>query len=121
MAIERTAVRAGSWAARPGALGAFAPCTAWSHNRVRPLMWAVRDTEQNTEGISGTLSAGVTGENSPHYTNQPTKMKTDRVLVKYFLRRTQSVGNTHMRSNHGCSEASDSMGEEIQLFWRAGS
>ena len=26
----------------------------------------------------------LTGENSPLYTYQPTKMKTDRVLVKYF-------------------------------------
>ena len=26
----------------------------------------------------------LTGENSPHNTNQPTKRKTDRVLVKYF-------------------------------------
>ena len=38
-------------------------------------MRAVRDTERNTEGIGGALSAGVTGENSPHYTNQPTKNK----------------------------------------------
>src|SRR5580658_2087986 len=33
------------------------------------------------------LSAGVTGENSPHLTNQPRKSKTDRVLVKYFFAR----------------------------------
>jgi len=26
----------------------------------------------------------LTGENSPHYTYQPTKNKTDRVLAKYF-------------------------------------
>jgi hypothetical protein len=26
----------------------------------------------------------LTGENSPHYTYQPAKMKTDRVLVKYL-------------------------------------
>ena len=31
--------------------------------------------------------AGVTGENSPHHTNQPRKSKTDRVLVKYFFAR----------------------------------
>jgi hypothetical protein len=41
-------------------------------------------TERNTEGTGGTLSAGVTGENSPYYTNQPRKMKMDRVLVNVF-------------------------------------
>ena len=64
----------------------FAPSTALSHNRVRPLQQAVRDTERNTEGIGAALSAGVTGENSPLYTYQPTKKKTDRVLMKYFCR-----------------------------------
>jgi hypothetical protein len=49
------------------------------------LVQAVRDTKQGTEEVGGALSAGVTGENSPHYTNQLTKTKTDRVLVKYFL------------------------------------
>jgi hypothetical protein len=49
------------------------------------LLRAVRDTERSTEGIGDALSAGVSGENSPHYTNQPAKMKTDRVLVKYFV------------------------------------
>jgi len=29
------------------------------------LVLSVRNTERNTEGISDTLSAGVTGENSP--------------------------------------------------------
>jgi hypothetical protein len=40
--------------------------TALPHNRVRPLLWAVRDTERITQGISGALFAGVTGGNSPH-------------------------------------------------------
>jgi hypothetical protein len=30
------------------------------------LLSAIRDTERNTEGTGGALSAGVTGENSPH-------------------------------------------------------
>jgi hypothetical protein len=59
--------------------------TALSHNRVRPLLRAVRDTEQITKGIGDALSAGVTGGNSPLYTNQPRKTKTDRVLAKYSL------------------------------------
>jgi hypothetical protein len=59
--------------------------TALSHNRGRPLLRAVRDTEQITKGIGDALSAGVTGGNSPLYTNQPRKTKTDRVLAKYSL------------------------------------
>jgi hypothetical protein len=59
--------------------------TALSHNRVRPRLRAVRDTEELTKGIGDALSAGVTGGNSPLYTNQPGKWKTDRVLAKYSL------------------------------------
>ena len=33
----------------------------------------------------GPCARELTGENSPHYTNQPAKMKMDRVLVKYFF------------------------------------
>jgi hypothetical protein len=72
---------------RPGTIGALAPSTALSPNRVRPLLRAARDAKRATDGIGCALSAGVTGENSPHHTNQPRKMKTDRVLVKYFFAR----------------------------------
>jgi hypothetical protein len=34
----------------------------------------------------------LTGENSPYYTNQPVKMKIDRVLVKYFFAGTRIRG-----------------------------
>jgi hypothetical protein len=40
---------------------------------------------EDTEGITDTLSTGVTGEDSPQSTNQPQKTGTDRVLVKFFL------------------------------------
>ena len=64
MAIEGTAVRAGSWAFAQAHLEHLlhvqrGPTIASS------LLRKVRDTERNTEGIGGTLSAGVTGENSP--------------------------------------------------------
>jgi hypothetical protein len=77
---------------RPRFLG-LSPRHTWSVRSVRsvtptiasvPSCGNVRDTQRSTEGIGGAVSAGVTGENSPHYTNQLTKMKTDRVLVKYF-------------------------------------
>jgi len=45
----------------------------------------VRETKRNTEGIGGVLSAGVTGENLPHSTNQSEKTSSDRVLLTYFL------------------------------------
>jgi hypothetical protein len=66
MAIAGTAVCVGSWTSpRPDTLGAFAPSTALSHNRVRPLPWAVRDTERNIEGIGRALSAGVNRRELP--------------------------------------------------------
>jgi len=52
------------------------------------LLRAVRETARNAEGIGDALSAGVSGENSPLYTNQPREMKMDRVLVEYFCAST---------------------------------
>jgi hypothetical protein len=57
---------------------------AQSPNRARPLRRAVHDAEQR-RGSGAALFAGVTGENSPHPTNQPEKTKIDRVLAKYFF------------------------------------
>jgi hypothetical protein len=42
----------------------------------------------------------LTGENSPHYTNQPAKIKTDRVLSKYFLLVPACVTNAYSLSNN---------------------
>src|SRR5580658_6046083 len=52
-----------------------------------PLLRAARDAKRRPMESAAALSAGVTGENSPHLTNQPRKSKTDRVLVKYFFAR----------------------------------
>src|SRR5580704_13483937 len=67
MAIEETRLFAPvpGLPPRPGTLGAFAPSTALSLNRVRPTVRAVRDTERTADGIGRALSAGVAGENSP--------------------------------------------------------
>jgi hypothetical protein len=54
--------------------------TALSHNRVRPLLWAVRVTEQISEGISDALFAGVTGGNSPHYIKRPSRRKKAKTI-----------------------------------------
>jgi hypothetical protein len=64
MAIEGTAVRAGSWTFVQAHLEHLlhvqrGPTIASS------LLRTLRDTERNLEGIDGALSAGVTGENSP--------------------------------------------------------
>jgi hypothetical protein len=46
-----------------------------------PSLRATRGTEQAPKEPDGrALLAGISGENSPYYTYQPTKMKTDRVL-----------------------------------------
>ena len=78
--------------------------TALSHNCVRPLLRAVRDTEQVTKGIGDALSAGVTGGNSPLHTNQPRKQKTDRVRAKIYALPV---------------EQGELSSKEIQLFRRA--
>ncbi len=92
MAIAGTAVCVGSWTSlRPATLGAFAPGTALSHHRVRPLPWAVRDSERNIEESVAPCPRELTGENSPLYTYQPTEMKTDRVPAKYFVAGTRML------------------------------
>jgi hypothetical protein len=100
---------------RPGTIGALAPSTALSPNRVRPLLRAARDAKRITDGIDCALCAGVTGENSPHHTNQPRKMKTDRVLVKYFFARacrTENAPKKRSSSVYGFSEKKDSVVRE---------
>jgi len=64
MAIEGTAVRAGSWASVQGHLELLLHVQR-GPTIASPLLRNVRDTERNTEGIDVALSAGVTGENSP--------------------------------------------------------
>src|ERR1700722_6096038 len=49
-----------------------------------PLRVRVRH-RVGTYELGAHLFAGVTGENSPHYTNQPRIRKTARVLAKYFF------------------------------------
>jgi hypothetical protein len=93
---------------RPGTLGAFAPSTALSPNRVRPTLRAVRDTERTTDGIGRALSAGVTGENSPHTANQPQKIKTDRPRQNIFLRPPERAGFFPQKAV--------SWAEQLQLF-----
>ena len=94
-AIDRTALRAGLWR-------------------------SPETPSQTPEGIGDALSAGVTGENSPLFTNQPAKMKTDRVLVKYFF-----AGTTWLRHTNASSPSSnprlkecDSWMEQIKLLGR---
>jgi len=46
-----------------------------------PLKWAVRKTERVVDEFGSLCTRELTGENSPHTTNQPAKQKMDRVLV----------------------------------------
>ena len=62
----------------------FAPSTALSHNRVRPSSGPFATQSETPKESVAPCPRELTGENSPLYTYQPTKMKTDRVLVKYF-------------------------------------
>lgn len=57
-----------------------------------PSVEAARATETSGRWKRpGCRSAGVTGEDSPHYTNLSTPAKIDRVLVKIFFRGTGNV------------------------------
>jgi hypothetical protein len=46
-----------------------------------PLNRAVRNTERVIDEFGSPCTRELTGENSPHNTNQPAKRKMDRVLV----------------------------------------
>jgi hypothetical protein len=81
---------------------------------------AARATEVSIErNRLGLRFAGVTGGNSPHYTNQPQKLRTDRVPVKYLFFSTQLTGRRPNRKQF-CSPS-----KQVQLLrdpraWRLG-
>lgn len=53
-----------------------------------PILRVARETEQTPKESVAPCPQELTGENSPLYTNQPAKTKTDRVLVEYFFAST---------------------------------
>jgi|HubBroStandDraft_6_1064221.scaffolds.fasta_scaffold14482_5 hypothetical protein len=77
MAIEGTAVRAGSWTFAQAHLERSLHVQR-SPTIAPSLLRNVRETERNIEGIDGALSAGVTGENSP-------QLQRVRKIQKAFL------------------------------------
>jgi hypothetical protein len=89
MAIEGTAVWPGSWTS---------PVHEYMERSLHvqrrptiasvPVLRAARETEQTPKESVAPCPRELTGENSPLYTNQPAKMKTDRVLVEYFFAST---------------------------------
>jgi hypothetical protein len=101
---------------RPGTLGACAPCTALSHNRVRTSSGPCATQGETPKESAAPRLRELTGGNSPHYTYQPTKTKTDRVLVKYILFSTRLRHTTHNLSNNPSSKECHSWNEETQLF-----
>jgi hypothetical protein len=112
MAIEGTAVWAGSW-------------TSPVHEHMErslhvqrrptiasvPVVRAAREAEQTPMESVAPCPQELTGENSPLYTNQPAKTKTDRVLVKYFLLvphlrdNNLNCGERQNHSDGGCSDS----------------
>src|SRR5271170_4243647 len=51
---------------RPGTFGACAPCTALSHNRVRPLSGPYATQSETPKESVAPCPRELTGENSPH-------------------------------------------------------
>src|SRR6202451_3241706 len=70
---------------RPGTFGACAPCTALSHNCLRPLKRAVRDTERKTEGIGCALSAGVNRRELPSSIQRGKNGKTSPTQYNFLV------------------------------------
>lgn len=117
MAIAGTAVCVGCWTSpRPGTLRAFAPSTALFHNRVRPSCGPFATQSETPKESIAPCPRELTGENSPLYTYQPTKMKTDRVLVKYFCNWNVVAMNAYKLLRSSLSKRCDSWKEEIELF-----
>jgi hypothetical protein len=52
---------------RPDTLRAFAPCTALSHNRVRPCCGPYATQSETPNDSVRPCPRELTGENSPHY------------------------------------------------------
>ena len=78
------------------------------------LSQAARGTEASSRwNRPGFGSAGVTGENSPHYTNQPEKKKNLRVPVKYFFSSTPLAD--HRRKQWTAKELRSGP-EQVQLL-----
>jgi hypothetical protein len=86
MAIEGTAVWSGSWAS-PVREHLERSLDVQRRPTIAfvPVLRSARETEPTPMESVAPCPRELTGENSPLYTNQPAKMKTDRVLVKYFL------------------------------------
>jgi hypothetical protein len=114
MTIAGTAVCVGSWTSlRPATLGAFAPGTALSHNRVRPLPWAVRDSERNIEGIGGALSAGVNRRELPSLYLSANGNENRPGTSEIFCRWYSNAGH---RLNNLLPKQHRSREEEIELL-----
>ena len=84
-----------------------------SHNRVRPSCGPYATQSETPKESVRPCPRELTGENSPHYTYQPTKMKTDRVPAEYFFASTEM--HRHALDNWR-SQEQDSWDEEIELL-----
>ena len=69
-----------------------------SHNRVRPSCGPYATQSETPKESVRPCPRELTGENSPHYTYQPTKMKTDRVPAEYFFASTEMQQSTRLNS-----------------------
>jgi hypothetical protein len=89
MAIEGTVVWSGSWTSPlPEHMERSLHVQRRPTIASVPVLRAARETEQTPKESVAPCPRELTGENSPLYTNQPAKMKTDRVPVEYFFAST---------------------------------
>src|SRR5713101_296751 len=76
-----------SWTSpRPGTLGAFAPCTALSHNRVRPSSGPYATQSETPKESVAPCPRELTGENSPHiYRGEKTGKPHQQNAIFWFF------------------------------------
>ena len=85
-------------------------------SRPRPSLEAARVTPASGRcDRPGLGSAGVTGENSPHYTNLSAQRKTDRVRAKIFL----LILRLAKSSTSGGTRRKLSRSEQVELLGNA--
>jgi hypothetical protein len=104
--IVRTTLGAGLWTSARDTPSLPLECSVVPQSRPPFLAGRTRHRAKHRRNRR-CPSTGVTGENSPLYTNQPAKMKTDRVLVKYFF------AGTWLR--HKCQQPVDSSLRSVEV------
>src|ERR1700674_834734 len=116
MAIDGTAVCVGCWTSpRPATLGAFAPSTALSHNRVRPCCGPCATQSETPKESVAPCPRELTGKNSPLYLSaneNENRPGTSEIFLYWYV----VAMNAYKLLRGSRSKRCDSWNKEIELF-----